>query len=111
LRRRSKASVQAALGLGASTQARLWPTRKTALPAGSARYRESLLAGFKGPTAAGGGSATKTGNVQSSLVIEASGLAASRKNANVLWVHNDSGDSARVFAMPYCPVQWMTSAG
>jgi len=39
------------------------------------------------------------GTVQSNDVGEASGIAASRKNANVLWVHNDSGDSARVFAM------------
>ncbi|MGC8861766.1 MAG: hypothetical protein ACP5R5_03210 [Armatimonadota bacterium] len=39
------------------------------------------------------------GNVQSNDVTEASGIAASRKNANVLWLHNDSGDSARVFAM------------
>ena len=39
------------------------------------------------------------GAVQSNDVTEASGIAASRKNANVLWVHNDSGDSARVFAM------------
>ncbi len=30
---------------------------------------------------------------------EASGLAASRGNPRVLWAHNDSGDSARVFAI------------
>jgi len=42
---------------------------------------------------------TQAGTVQSSLVNEASGIAASRKNPNVLWVHNDSGDSARAFAM------------
>jgi len=39
------------------------------------------------------------GNVQSSAINEASGVAASRRNPGVLWVHNDSGDSARVFAM------------
>ncbi|MFH1613655.1 MAG: hypothetical protein ABIG61_01030 [Planctomycetota bacterium] len=39
------------------------------------------------------------GTVESSLLNEASGLSASRKNKNVLWAHNDSGDSARVFAM------------
>jgi hypothetical protein len=39
------------------------------------------------------------GTVQSPSISEASGIAASRKNAGVLWVHNDSGDSARVFAM------------
>jgi L-ribulokinase len=44
---------------------------------------------------------TKVGALQSPLINEASGIAASRKNANVLWVHNDSDDSARIFAMSY----------
>ncbi len=39
------------------------------------------------------------GRVRSSEIDEASGIAASRKNARLLWVHNDSGDSARVFAI------------
>jgi hypothetical protein len=39
------------------------------------------------------------GNVESTALTETSGLAASRKNSGVLWAHNDSGDSARVFAM------------
>ena len=39
------------------------------------------------------------GYIQSALLNEISGMAASRKNANVLWAHNDSGDSARVYAM------------
>src|SRR5215203_1068814 len=41
----------------------------------------------------------QTGTIQNSLITEASGIAASRMNSNVLWTHNDSGDSARVFAM------------
>ena len=40
-----------------------------------------------------------TGNVTSSSLTEISGIAASRQNSDVLWVHNDSGDSARIFAM------------
>ena len=32
-------------------------------------------------------------------IVEASGLAASRRNANVLWLHNDKGDTSRVFAI------------
>jgi hypothetical protein len=40
-----------------------------------------------------------TGTVQSSAIREASGIAASRRNPGVLWVHNDSGDSNRVFAL------------
>ena len=39
------------------------------------------------------------GNIESTFLTETSGIAASRKNTNVLWAHNDSGDSARVFAM------------
>jgi len=39
------------------------------------------------------------GTVESSLLTEISGVAASRDNADVLWVNNDSGDSARIYAM------------
>ena len=39
------------------------------------------------------------GALESPLINEASGIVASRQNINVLWTHNDSGDSARVFAM------------
>jgi hypothetical protein len=38
-------------------------------------------------------------SVASSDIIEASGLASSRIDDNILWVHNDSGDTARVFAI------------
>ncbi len=41
----------------------------------------------------------QVGTVQHGSINEASGIVASRSNLNVLWVHNDSGDSARVFAM------------
>jgi hypothetical protein len=37
--------------------------------------------------------------VASNSLVEASGLAASRDNVGVLWANNDSGDSARLFAM------------
>ncbi len=43
--------------------------------------------------------AQHVGTVQHASIDEASGLAASRANPGVLWVHNDSGDTARVFAM------------
>ncbi len=39
------------------------------------------------------------GTLQASDITEASGIAASRQNKDVLWVHNDSGDTARVFAI------------
>jgi len=41
----------------------------------------------------------KSGTVASSLISEASGLIFSRKNPGVLWAHNDSGDTARMFAL------------
>ena len=42
---------------------------------------------------------TKVGVVRSPLVREASGIVASRKNANVLWIHNDSGYPAHLYAL------------
>jgi hypothetical protein len=41
----------------------------------------------------------ETGVVRSDLLAEVSGIAASRQNPGVLWVHNDSGDAARLFAI------------
>jgi hypothetical protein len=43
--------------------------------------------------------ARKVGVVSTPLITEASGLVASRLNVGVLWVHNDSGDSARIYAL------------
>jgi len=40
-----------------------------------------------------------TGRVQTTQATELSGLVASRRQAGVLWAHNDSGDSARLFAL------------
>lgn len=41
----------------------------------------------------------QTGTIESSLINEVSGITASRRNPSVLWVHNDSGDSAHVYAI------------
>jgi hypothetical protein len=41
----------------------------------------------------------EVGVVKSDLLREISGIVASRQNPGVLWVHNDSGDTARVFAI------------
>ncbi len=41
----------------------------------------------------------QTGTIQSGLIDEASGIAASRNNDDVFWVNNDKGDSARIFAL------------
>ncbi len=42
---------------------------------------------------------TAPGTVASPDVVELSGLASGRANSGVFWAHNDSGDTARVFAM------------
>ena len=47
------------------------------------------------PFAAG----VEVGRVSSDPIKEASGLASSRVNANVLYTHNDRGDDARIFAI------------
>jgi len=41
----------------------------------------------------------RMGVVQSDLLREVSGIAASRRNPGVLWVHNDSGDAPKVYAI------------
>lgn len=41
----------------------------------------------------------QVGTVQQVAIDEAPGLAASILNSGVLWTHNDSGDSARAYAM------------
>lgn len=44
------------------------------------------------------GSPSPEATVANADARELSGLAASRAHANVFWTHNDSGDSARLFA-------------
>lgn len=48
------------------------------------------------PTFASG---VSKGSISIAGLTESSGIAASRNNDSVLWTHNDSGDSARIFAM------------
>jgi hypothetical protein len=45
------------------------------------------------------GNRVDCGLVENDDIKEASGIAASRANPGVLWVHNDSGDKNRIFAM------------
>ena len=39
------------------------------------------------------------GTVAEPDIVEASGLSASRKNSDLLWVHNDSGNTAALYAI------------
>lgn len=41
----------------------------------------------------------QVGIVETDLIREASGIVASRQNRDVLWIHNDSGDRARLYAL------------
>ena len=41
----------------------------------------------------------QVGTVQTTLITEASGIVASRKNPGILWLHNDSGNSASIYAV------------
>jgi len=59
----------------------------------------SLLAGRCCLAVTSFSAATQTGTIQNSAIDEASGIVASRANANVLWTQNDSGNAAQVFAM------------
>jgi hypothetical protein len=40
-----------------------------------------------------------TGRITNAEITECSGLAVSRRNPGILWLHNDSGDSPRLFAV------------
>ncbi|MGI2170448.1 hypothetical protein ACROAE_09660 [Shewanella sp. MF05960] len=42
---------------------------------------------------------SQAGSITAPSIDEASGLAVSRINDQILWVHNDSGDTARIFAI------------
>jgi hypothetical protein len=45
------------------------------------------------------GPGRQTGTIQSPEITEASGMVASRRQADVLWVHNDSGDKPTLYAL------------
>lgn len=70
-------------------------TPVTAFDAGAASA-EADAAASTCPTA---GAAESTSPLASAAITEPSGIAASRLNPGVFWVHNDSGDSARAFAV------------
>jgi hypothetical protein len=59
----------------------------------------SPSAGLLAAACAGTLVASTPGSVAADPVTELSGLAASRRTDGILWAHNDSGDSARVFAV------------
>ena len=59
----------------------------TSFAANSNNPQETLISG------------KQIGQIKTELIKEASGIAASRKNPGILWIHNDSGNSARLYAL------------
>lgn len=57
------------------------------------------MASLRSPASPTFAAGVSQGSVLVSGLTECSGIIASRNNANVLWVHNDSGNSARLFAL------------
>lgn len=78
------------LGCAAST-----PTVASTPPSGAALYSPEALPGLSGC----GTLPTAIGHVQSHELNEISGVIESRSTPGVLFVHNDSGDSPRFFAL------------
>lgn len=66
---------------------------------GKESARADADAGLSKPVCPGAYAAPTTIAVAETALVEASGLAASLRNSGVLWSHNDSGDTARVFAL------------
>ncbi|CAB4536119.1 unannotated protein [freshwater metagenome] len=69
-----------------------WPTTASSLTTTSTAVSANLR------TCPLFGATVQTATLQDPAITEASGIAASRANPGMYWVHNDSGDSARVFA-------------
>ncbi len=97
------AMLVAALGVGCSSGTHEGPGSETTTPAGE--VTGSSAAGGTGggslldAVCAGTTTVSDAGTVSASAVTEASGIAGSHRNPGVWWTHNDSGDSARFFAL------------
>jgi hypothetical protein len=73
-----------------------WPRTGLCLALLLASFAANVPVGAATPTFSAGSS---QGTVTVPGLTEASGVVASRNNNSVLWTHNDSGDSARIFAL------------
>ena len=58
-----------------------------------------FLSGAQQAAGSSFGNAQQTGVLQDKQLTEASGIAASRLETDAYWLHNDSGDEARLFLM------------
>jgi len=66
---------------------------------GDSPTTDAPLAAAAGAACPRPGAATVPGSIATDEVDEASGIVASTRNPDVYWVHNDSGDTARAFAL------------
>ena len=104
--RSTKAALLAIPVLCCQQSGRAPPSAETPKPAGSAAPADDSSRAAPpdpGPTSTPAcprfSQGRKLGRVQPPKLIEASGLAVSRKNPGVLWAHNDAAGRARLFAM------------
>lgn len=94
--------------VGCSAKSRALPPREgevEVVPAASQEGRDSPVgaadpsAGSAAPPCLRATSTAANGKLESAELDEVSGIVASRAQPGVYWVHNDSGDSARAFAI------------
>ena len=78
--------------LGAATVANAAESEPAASPEPAAAPKDASDCPAFGPP-------RRVGTAAAAELVEASGLVASRAHAGVLWTHNDSGDTARLFAL------------
>jgi hypothetical protein len=96
----SLAGSQACAALGSGTS-----RSRSVLRSAGTTFLLAILPALSLPTSAGAQvcpefePAVSGGTVEEALLLEASGMSASRWMQGVLWVHNDSGASATLFAM------------
>ena len=65
----------------------------------AAAFLPGTRAGLAAPEAPPAGGVTACGQLTAPVLSECSGIVASRRYAGVFWVHNDSGDRARFYAV------------
>jgi hypothetical protein len=71
----------------------------TSTPPGSTSAAAASAEDAGAPACPSASSATIAGRIDAAAIVEVSGIVASALNPDVFWVHNDSGDAARVFAV------------
>lgn len=87
------------IGDDATSTSRTARTTTTTTAATPSTVGRSVTQALLDQVCSGAPSITDAGVISAPQITEASGLVASRDQPGVWWVHNDSGDSARIFAI------------